>query len=48
MGPMMWISGSYHLIMDDLSVIFCGTASARKYAKVSEDELIDDPYEEFP
>jgi|BarGraIncu00421A_1022006.scaffolds.fasta_scaffold66217_1 uncharacterized protein (DUF169 family) len=40
MGPMTWISGSYHLMIDDLSVIFCETASSRKYAKVSEDELI--------
>jgi len=27
-------------MIDDLSMIFCETASSRKYGKVSEDELI--------
>jgi uncharacterized protein (DUF169 family) len=40
MGPMTWIRGSYHFMIDDLSIIFCVGVGSRKYAKVSEDELI--------
>jgi uncharacterized protein (DUF169 family) len=40
MGPMTWIRGSYHFVIDDLSIIFCVGVGSRKYAKVSEDELI--------
>jgi hypothetical protein len=40
--------GSYHFMIDDLSMIFCETASSRKYGKVSEDELIVGPYEGSP
>ena len=40
MGPMTWISGSYHFMIDDLSIIFCECVGSRKYAKVSENQLI--------
>jgi uncharacterized protein (DUF169 family) len=40
MGPMTWISGCYHFMIDDLSIIFCECVGSRKYAKVSENQLI--------
>jgi hypothetical protein len=39
MGAMTWISGSYHLMIDNLNIIFV-EGVGRIYAKVSENQLI--------
>jgi hypothetical protein len=48
MGPMTWISGSYHFMIDDLSIIFCELMFSQIRKSERKSTYSRHPHEEAP